>query len=275
MPSMVYLQCPWPEALSAGDLMRHCFYDGPGEAAKEPYNPKFFEDFAKKFLYTRFWEPDTPGGNKTLYMCCGYGFTAVVQPGFFGELIREHFRHHYFQLGLLAHFHRASLLRFSRRFNEVLLCDPDEHSEKTRALRREFATFVSTSWFHEVSNQEQGRELFELWTRHLGSERLMKDILTEVAALDEVLDLDRQRELAENQKNLAERVDRLTILLYVMAAATFVVAFLDTETVRKSIERNPTFHPFIWKWSLLWAAVMGLALSLIYFTIVRGGTTLG
>src|SRR5207253_1937094 len=127
-----------------------------------PYSSVFLQSFEAKHTYRRFWEPMPFPRNdyKTLYACCGFGFTVITTPGAF---IVEHFRNHYFQLGLLAHFHRASLLRFSKRFNDVMLLEPESHWDRLQDVRREFAEFISTSWFHEISNQEQGRELFELW----------------------------------------------------------------------------------------------------------------
>jgi hypothetical protein len=260
IPSMVYLQCREPEMISPGDLMRHCFYDGVGDAAHYPYNPKFLADFEKQFLYTRFWEPDRPGGHKTLYMSCGYGFTALMKnDGLSDTVLREHFRHHYFQLGLLAHFHRASLLRYSRRFNAALLNDPDSHPKEMRDLREQFGRFIATSWFHEVSNQEQGRELFELWNRQLGSERLMKNILAEVEAVDEVLGL-------KERKKIEERLDRMTILLYIVGAATLAVAFVDSEIVRKALGKEESE---LWKPGLALALTVGFGLSCVYSIVPR------
>jgi len=253
--------------------MRHCYYDGPGPPASLPYSRSFFESFEKNCIYRRYWDPNDKHGYKTLYMCCGYGFTTIVQPGLFGEVLLGHFRHHYFQLGLLAHFHRASLLRFSRRFNEVLLAkDASTHPERMRALRREFATFVATSWFHEVSNQEQGRELFDFWTRQLGSDALMKNILTEVAAVDEVLELEHQKvrqqelqDLTNAQFGLSVTVDRLTRLLYWVAAVTLIIEFLSNDTVRESIKDFSAFPRYIWRVDAVWTVILLLVLSIAYW----------
>lgn len=80
-------------------------------------------------------------------MGCGYGFVALVKAnGFITSNLLDHFRHHYFQMGLIIHFHRAALLRFSRRFSEVTLgaANMDEASYRSlRSVRLEFADFIS------------------------------------------------------------------------------------------------------------------------------------
>jgi hypothetical protein len=279
IPSMIFLRHSDPAAITHGDLMRHCFLCGDGDEASSPYSPLFYpgSEFDGRFLYQRFWEPAASVGNRTLYMCCGYAFTALTAPGRPGDRIRSHFRHHYFQLGLLAHFHRASLLRFSRRFNLALPRNRrDERPGAIRELRREFARFVATSWFHEVSNQEQGRELFKWWTDHLGSVKLMKNIMTEVAAVDEVLELDRQKEmdlqnaiLTRSQNKLARRVDKLTILLYVLTAATFIVAFLDSDTFRNMISGDGHYHDFMPMYDALGTIVLAAILFLLYRKVMK------
>ena len=279
IPSMIFLQHGDPAAVTRDDLMRHCFLCGDDEQPGLPYSPRFYpgSEFEKRFMYQRFWDPDAKNGRRTLYLCCGYAFTALTALGDPGDRIRSHFRHHYFQLGLLVHFHRASLLRFSRRFNHALPRNrKDERAGAIRELRREFARFVATSWFHEVSNQEQGRELFQWWTGHLGSVKLMKNIMTEVAAVDEVLELDRQKELDDvnaemtaSQNNLAKRVDKLTFLLYGLTAATLIVALLDSETVRHLITGDSKYHSFVWGWDLVWGVVLAVLLGGVCFLVVR------
>lgn len=283
--AMVFLIHPTPERLSGSDLARHCFYDGAGGPEAASYSPAFLATFERDYCYARFWDPDSNNWMKTLHMCCGYGFTTITTPG--GAFLLEHFRHHYFQLGLLVHFHRSTLLQFSSLFTSVMPTDETGEQPYRRLLevRRQFARFVSTSWFHEVTNQEQGRELFDLWSRHLRTEELMENILSEASAVDavfrayeqdkrdsEILDLTKsQRELAVQQTTLAtsqtilaKRVEVLTILLYAAAAATLVVAFLDSEAIRELIKHGPLDAKWTWFWALSLVDGVWLGLGAIW-----------
>ena len=263
-PSMVFLQHPDPLALSESDLVRHCFFDGPGAVNAYPYSPVFLNNFKENYCYLRYWNDDGSPGNwmNTLYMCSGYSFTALVGP--YSSFLLEHFRNHYFQLGLLAHFHRATLLRFSRRFNAVSHVGSEQSWKDLRIVHAEFATFLSASWFHEVSNQEQGRELFDFWSRHLRSKELLENIMTEAKAVNDIL-------ASHSQLRLAERVDRLTILLFLAAFVTIIVASLDMGIVSDTLRavEKPEESPWFWPWTIFWASLFGLIGFVVYRLVVR------
>ncbi len=281
---MVFLMHENPPLISRGDLIRHCFYDGPGFEDGLPYSEKFLKHFEEDFAYTRFWNPDPSPGNrlKTSYTCSGYGFTVIAAAADdYSKTLLEHFRHHYFQIGLLAHFHRAALLRFSNRFNQVMKGSEDgNHYERLLAERKEFGRFISSSWFHEASNQEQGRELFEFWSSRLRTEELMRNILTEADAVDAVLSAHEQLRLEKTDNEhkrrssaLGERVDRLTVLLYLVAGATLIVALIDSEAVRELIRHEPAGRhieaPWFWEWSLFWVSIAGLAIAGFYHKLMK------
>lgn len=236
MPAMNFLAHQEPFSLTRGDLMRLCFMDEVGASESLPYSKHIFGDFEEKYLYRRFWEPESDPDTwlTTLYMNCGFAFSMLVKAGFWSNKLLNDFRHHYFQMGLLAHFHRAALLRFSRRMSEVML--EDQHEEmykKLRSIRLELAEFVNSQWFHEVSNQMQGRELFAWWSGHLGNEKLMADILAEASSVDEVLSSHRDDQQTDYQNDLNENVDRLTVVILWFTALALAVAVAETEFMKE------------------------------------------
>ena len=236
IPSMLYMGVEDPFAVSPGDTVRLCFCDGKGNPDALPYGERFLSDFEEKNCYDRFWNPPESGEGDsytarkdkewrfTRFLCSGYNFAVITKASSYGLTVLDHFRHHYLQLGLLAHFHRASLLRYSRRLTEAAV-----PGGELKQVRREFANFINQYWFREISNQEQGKELFGLWSERLGNRELLDQLSKEAAAVDGILNLDE-----EDKRHLELRI--LTQALLWLAGLTLVVAFLDTELLRKFAE---------------------------------------
>src|SRR5216684_4364844 len=173
IPAMTFVTVENPaDQISDGDWIRLAFLDGDGNQHGKPYSASFLRDFEKTYCYDRFWDPGA--GMLTRYLCCGYGFTVVADTrDRLKAILHKHFRHHYFQMGLITHFHRASLLVFSDRLSR------ERTGTKIQLLQSEIVDFVGQFWFKEISNQLQGRELFELWSRHLNTAVLFQQVMRE------------------------------------------------------------------------------------------------
>jgi len=254
MMVMSFLGHPEPHSLSDQDMTRLCFLDEASDSPQDwPYSPQFLADF-QKHCYDRYWDKKHNENSwmTTRYLCCGYAFTVLgcskaqfVTDEWSGLL--SHFRHHYFQLGLLAHFHRASLLRFSRRF-------ADSVGQRESTLNHEFADFVAGYWFNEVSNQVQGQELFQFWSNHLGNQRLLHHVLEEkrlAVELEEALQIQGD---GRQVKLLTKRLTSLTYLLLPLTASAALVAYLDMDFTREHLQS--------WKEGSFWL-VLPLVLILL------------
>ncbi|HKI20701.1 MAG TPA: hypothetical protein VKA15_22615, partial [Isosphaeraceae bacterium] len=250
IPSMCYLVFDNPRALTKGDMTRIGLLDDQGSPDTLPYSRPFLADFDEQYCFDAFWGPRTPKAARceatmagqpsapapwwtTRYMCCGYGFTVLGcddQGKFFTNEengVYFHFDHHYFKIGLIAHFHRASLLMFSERLsNAVKVLDPGPRGpdpDRYKKLRKEvqtiqddFLRFRSRYWFTEVSNHLQPRILFDLWSRHLNTRELFAEVLDEAQTINDVLDA------REQEKQTAESV-RLSVVATVGLAASIAV----------------------------------------------------
>jgi hypothetical protein len=247
LPTMCYLAVDNPQGLTEGDFIRLAFVDGRGTSDTLPYATAFVAYFKQDYCYDRFWDPGTPAHAEwmsTRYLCCGYAFTMIgkYDTSFFanpstGAL--AHFRHHYLQMGLIAHFHRASLLMFSDRLSHEVA------QLKRSALRGAFRTrvqrlqidlldFISRYWFTEISNQVQARELFALWSKHLGTQELYQDVMHEIRTVNEVLDTMEQGK--QSQITL-----RLTVV-----ATTGLAMVLTTSFFGMGIANR--FKDGVWSW---------------------------
>ena len=248
MPFMAYLSLDDPRQLSRADFARLCFADDSGASARLPYSFEFLRNFEKTFCYDRYWDPRMrydddaaqadPGTNKmtTRYLSCGYGFVMLGKeenPGFFSDGENgalAHFRRHYFQMGLIAHFHRAALLLFSDALSQaVAKYDPKNrrafHDEVGEILQG-FLVFNHRYWFREVSNQMQARELFSLWTRHLETQALFDQVRQEAQDAKNFLDMEEQKKQASTGVALSNTAVRLSVVATFGLAAGLVSSFL-------------------------------------------------
>jgi hypothetical protein len=187
IPAMSFFAIDNPLEVSEGDFDRMAFFDSSGSDS-HPYNPSFLDRERERYLYDRFAHEGTK------YLCSGYGFAvsgrAQKEGGsdlsFFADVLRRHFRHHYFRMGLIAHYQRAALLFFADELSDAIK-DPKDKGPKEELkdpvfrdrienIQMQFLKFRSRGYFPEVTNQLQGRELFQLWFQHLGTETLFKQV---------------------------------------------------------------------------------------------------
>jgi hypothetical protein len=277
IPLMTYLEVKYPRCIDRGDWVRLTFLDGPGEHGTLPYSASFLRDFEQGFCYDRFWNPTPAPDEKwqsTRFSCAGYSFT-IVSDGSFPP-IRDHFRNQYFRLGLIAFFHRASLLAFEKRLAEASALRDEseargdssfsEFRNRISEIQADLLKFQTTYWFTEVSNQVQGTELFELWRNHLRTRELFDEVAAEVRSADEILD-------RWEEKEQTRATTRLTIVATVFLVILPVAELFIEGFVSASI---PPGWPI---WGALGFGVVGAVLfwalvGVLYWTI-RASVDLG
>jgi hypothetical protein len=229
-----FIGVPDPRKISDGDWVRLATIDDSGASALYPYSPDFLAgDGFRQFAYDRFWHPTgiAPAAvwHTTRWLNCGYGFTAVgASSGFFADDrsgARFHFRSHYWMMGLIAHFHRASLLGFKARIAKAAehlrgdgtLQERDANFRNAiQSIERDFLVFRSVYWFSEVSNQIQGRELFDLFVKHLRTQELftqLRDEIGEATATLSAWATEKQSEqLGENMREMVSLQENLHVV---------------------------------------------------------------
>ena len=91
-----------------------------------------------------------------------------------------------------------------------------------RQIRRATETFLRFThryWFHQVSTQDQAKELFRMWSHHLGTDDLYAEVRTEIQDMSDYLDSDSIR----RQANTVVRLTVVTTLGLVGTIATGVL----------------------------------------------------
>jgi hypothetical protein len=203
MPLLAYLAMDDADALTRADYVRLAFVTRPGDPDTLPFAARYLEDFESRYCYDRYREDQLKHEwSNTRLLCSGHAFVMVgsARDPFFVDPDRGllgQFRHQYFLLSLVVHFHRAALLQLSDRLivavSQLDIAEPESVRQFRRSIRQTFEIFLRFThryWFHEVSNQVPMRDLFNLWRRHLSIEDLYAEVREELQDMNQYLDSD-------------------------------------------------------------------------------------
>lgn len=164
-----------PKNLTKGDFVRLGFADNAGSSDTLPYGEKFLENFEDKYCYDRFWDLNAVGGypKDTRYLVSEYCFisTGNSANSFFTGKLYDDMRFIYTNMIIIAAMQKASLLAFEKRISEIVRnLKNNQQKEKfiqdVEKLNIDFIEFTTRYWINEVTNQEQGKELFSLFQNH-------------------------------------------------------------------------------------------------------------
>ena len=259
MPVMSFLAVDDPGRLSRGDFVRLALATRSGPSGRLPFSATSLRRFEHEFCYDRYWNTGDPEVANTRLLCSGHAFVMVGEVGrrFVTDLesgLLAQFRHQYFLVGLIAHFHKAALLMFGDRLGGAVsrldIRDADSVKAFKRTIRTTFETFLRFThrcWFHEVSIQAPAKALFGLWRGHLGTDPLYDTLRREVQDMAQYLDSDGLRRQANT-------VVRLTVVTTFGLIATVTTGFLGM--------------------NLLAAADDPLPERVVWFLLAFAGTTL-
>ncbi len=147
-PIMAYLAVDDPARLTHADFVRLAFAGPPGDSRELPYSTAYLRNFEQEYCYDREWGDCTPGA-AVRFLCCGHAFVTVgpAASTYFtdGETgILGQFRHELFLLGLIAHFHKASLLMLSDRVTVAISRLDIESVESARVFRHSMRQTLET-----------------------------------------------------------------------------------------------------------------------------------
>jgi hypothetical protein len=263
MPFLAYLAVDDPKALSRADFVRLALATQPGERDVPPYSEMSLATFEKDYCEDRYWNRPAEGGmSDTRFIVSGRVLGMVGRHGdpfFFGPEtgVLGQFRHQYLLLFLIAHFHRAALLSMSDQLavamNRLEIGDTNSVKLFKRSIRQAmeiFLRFTHRYWYHEVSNQDFARSVFEKLRQHLGTEVLYEEVRSEMMDMNGYLDSDALR----RQSNT---ILRLTVVTIVTMIGTIATGFLGMNVISAASE------PFLYRVALfvfVLAATAGVTL---------------
>jgi hypothetical protein len=268
MPVMAYLALDDPSELSRADFVRLALVTRPGPRDTLPYSERSLASFETEYCDDRFWGREGENFSGDARLICTGALLAFVgrhgdtffdgrETGMFGQ-----FRHQYFLLFLIAHFHRAALLSMSDELavamNRLEVGDTESVRQFKRTIRQSmeiFLRFTHRYWFHEVSNQELARTMFSRMSRQLRNDELYHEVRTEVADMNNYLDTDSVRRQANT-------ILRLTVVTVVGLIGTVATGFLGMNLLAEAGE------PFAYR-MLLFLVVVVLTGGVTLYSVVK------
>lgn len=238
MPKLSYLAVDDPRALGRYDYVRLAMGVRPRHDVAASLSESAVRGIEHDTYYDRFWSA-AAGESPMRVICNGHALTLVgsARDAWFldnDQGLLGQFRHQYFLVGLIAHFHKAALLQMSNRLvAAVSALEPDDRESKTRfkqEIRTCLETFLRFShryWFHEVSNQTMAQDLYAMFGRHLRNRESFAEIR------EEVLDMGQYLDSEDNRRN-AQAILRLTVVTIVGLVGTIVTGFLGMNLIAEA-----------------------------------------
>ena len=266
MPLAAYLSFDEPTALTRADFVRLGLAAAPGGGETLPYADRYLFGFEDRYCYDRYWKPGSAEIGAR-FICTGSTLLMIgsAAQSRFVDLetgLLAQFRHQYFMLFLVAHFHRAALLMFSERLvialNRLDIRNADSVRRFKRGIRQileVFLRFTHRYWFHEISDQAHARELFRMCAQHLDTEGLFNDVRQEVQDMGNYLDSDTLRRQSNSML-------RLTVVTIMGMMASITTGFLGMNLIDEAHEPLATRAAYL---------LVGLvpAILVTFFAILR------
>ena len=228
MAVMSYIALDKLYVLGKSDYIALAMATRPAKNGIAPFSDHFLKRFETERLYSGGLDaPEI----ETRFLSSGEAFTIIAagnspsltdnERGLLGQ-----FRHQYFMLFLIAHFHKASLLMIGDQLVAALKSlDPDKPQtvaafrEETLSLQESFLRFSQRYFFTEVSGRAHVRDLFRMIRKHLNIDGLFAEVRGELFDLVQYLDSNALR-----KQNTS--MHRLTVVAVVGLVATIVTGFL-------------------------------------------------
>lgn len=234
MPVMTFLMLEDLSVLRKADYISLALATAPAPRDRDtlPFSERFLNDFEGKHAYERLYAGglDAPG-IETRFLTCGEAFT-IVSSGSSGSLkdpdrgLLSQFRHQYFLLFLIAHFHRSALLMLADRMvGAIKKLDPRRSSslnafrDETFALQENFLRFSQRYLFTEISGRTHIRDLFRMIREHLCIDRLQQEVRSDITDMVHYLD-------STTLRKQSGSMHRLTVVTVMGLTGSFATGFL-------------------------------------------------
>jgi len=237
MPFMAYLAVDDPAALSRADFARIAHASAPGDHEIGPFSEPALADFESAYCEDRYFgRVRGDETSRTRIIASGRVLAMVGRNGdplFNGRMtgLFAQFRHQYFLLFLIAHFHRSALLSMSDQLavamNRLEVGDTESVKQFKRSIRQAteiFLRFTHRYWYHQISNQDLARSLFQRTRQHLATQVLYDEVRQEMMDMNGYLDSDSLRRQANT-------VLRLTVVTIFAMIGTIATGFLGMNLI--------------------------------------------
>jgi hypothetical protein len=192
---MAYLTVDRLGDFDRDDFIRLAFANGTAASGRLPYSNLFLQDFERNHCYDRFFHEGGQSvgiGLNSRFLVTGHALTVIAEGnaatltdndrGLLGQ-----FRHQYYLLFMICHFHRAALLMLSDRLVAAIkrlevksVTSAAEFRAEVYGLQESFMRFTQRYWFSDISDQAQTRDLFRMQRSQLDNDSLYKELRDEI-----------------------------------------------------------------------------------------------
>lgn len=147
---------------------------------------------------------------------------------FFRDKIFKDFKTIYYQIALILYFHRAALLKFSHESSlcSEILSRSQNNIKQVNDLRKDFLVFTNKFWFTEITNQDQGIEMFDQWEGILRNKELFDEVAYELKEINEFIEREQDKNSADEMHQLEKRVGTLTIITIIFLPIMLLTSIL-------------------------------------------------
>lgn len=272
MPVMAYITLDDLRALRKTDYISLSLATSPPPRDKEtlPFSERFLQRFETHHKYERLYAGglDAPG-IETRFLTCGEAFT-IVSAGMsdclsdFERGLLSQFRHQYFLLFLIAHFHKSALLMISdrmvgwiKRFNPLEPKSVQAFRDGIFKLQESFLRFSQRYYFTQISGRSHIRDMFQMTREHLVLDKLHEEVRSEITDMVQYLDSNTLRKQSGS-------MHRLTVVTILGMIGTIATGFLGMNLL------SEVDSPFSTK-AFYFALVTLIAAGLTAFSLVFSG----
>ncbi len=266
MPLMAYLAVNNPRTIPRELWIRLGLVATVHPDEPLPVNDPDVTEFESRYCYDRYWVGQDSGPN-TRFLCSGRAFIVVgeAMESYFlddNRGILAQFRHQYFILFLINHFHRAVLLIFSDRLVDAIHDLDIQQPESVRRFRNRirdsfesFLRFTHRYWFHELSERPHMQALNRMCAGHLSNDALYAEVKDEIGEMNAYLDSDAAR-------RTNSMFVRLTVVTVFSIIGTVVTGFLGMNLF--ALADQPTLDRVLWFIETMAGVTLVLLLALMF-----------
>lgn len=164
---------------------------------------------------------------KTLYGISRYSFSAWSSSDF----INNHMKNHYFQLVSLVVAQKATIISLNEKMNNLInriINGKDDETYESNEETKEYLTYLSKMHFSEITQQEQGIELYDFFQKKMRIKELLEELDLKIKTLNEKLERDSDKRDEEREKENQSKIERFGILFAIVglfAGGIFEISF--------------------------------------------------
>ncbi|MEJ2228768.1 MAG: hypothetical protein P8Y67_11135 [Alphaproteobacteria bacterium] len=272
MPVMAYIALEDLKVLRKTDYISLSLATSPPPRDKEtlPFSERFLQRFETHHKYERLYAGglDAPG-IETRFLTCGEAFT-IVSAGVSDSMndlergLLSQFRHQYFLLFLIAHFHKSSLLMISdrmvgwiKRLEPLVPESVQAFRDGIFKLQENFLRFSQRYYFTQISGRSHIRDMFHMVREHLVIDQLHEEVRSEITDMVHYLDSNTLRKQSGS-------MHRLTVVTILGMIGTIATGFLGMNLLAEAES------PFSMK-AVYFGIVTLIAGGLTVFSLVFSG----